>query len=133
LRSALAICLNSSFPTAIYWGPELRLLYNDAWAPILGERHPWALGRPAAEVWADIWDVVAPQFAGVIDTGEGFSTYDQMICMGRNSARRERYWNYSLTPDLTGWLWTGLIERISQDRRSRTCDEDRRRARSKSF
>jgi PAS domain S-box-containing protein len=34
----------------------------------------------------------------VINTGEGFSTYDQMICMGRNSARRERYWNYSLTP-----------------------------------
>ncbi|TFZ61302.1 hypothetical protein E4V01_01475 [Methylorubrum sp. Q1] len=35
--------------------------------------------------------------------------------------------------DLTGWLWTGLIERISQDRRSRTCGEDRRRARSRSF
>ena len=34
LRSALSICLNSSFPTAIYRGPELRLLYNDAWAPI---------------------------------------------------------------------------------------------------
>ena len=38
-----------------------------------------------------------------------------------------------LVGDLTGWLWTGLIERISQDRRSRTCGEDRRRARSRSF
>ena len=36
LRSALSICLNSSFPTAIYWGPELRLLYNDSWSPIPG-------------------------------------------------------------------------------------------------
>jgi len=36
-----------------------------------------------------------------------------------------------LIPDLTGWLWTGLIERISQDRRSRTCGEVRRRARSR--
>jgi len=40
LRSALSICLHSSFPTAIYWGPERRILYNDAWAPIPGPRHP---------------------------------------------------------------------------------------------
>ncbi len=66
LRSALSICLGSSFPTAIYWGPDLRLLYNDAWAPIPAERHPWALGRPGAEVWADIWDVAGPQIRRVL-------------------------------------------------------------------
>ena len=77
LRSALSISLHSSFPTAIYWGPELRLIYNDAWAPIPADRHPWALGRPGAEVWADIWDVVGPQFHEVMETGEGFSTFDQ--------------------------------------------------------
>lgn len=97
LRSALSICLHSSFPTAIYWGPELRLLYNDAWAPIPAERHPWALGRPAAEVWSDIWDVVGPQFSRVIETGEGFSTFDQMLPMVRGGIRRETYWNYSFT------------------------------------
>jgi PAS domain S-box-containing protein len=98
LRSALSICLHSSFPTAIYWGPELRLLYNEAWAPIPAERHPWALGRPGAEVWADIWDVVGPQFARVVETGEGFSTYDQMLPMVRAGVRCETYWNYSFTP-----------------------------------
>jgi PAS domain S-box-containing protein len=97
LRSALSICLHSSFPTAIYWGPELRLLYNDAWATIPAERHPWALGRPAAEVWSDIWDVVGPQFSRVIETGEGFSTFDQMLPMIRGGIRRETYWNYSFT------------------------------------
>lgn len=97
LRSALSICLHSNFPTAIYWGPELRLLYNDAWAPIPAERHPWALGRPAAEVWADIWDVIGPQFARVLESGEGFSTYDQMLPMLRQGVRRETYWNYSFT------------------------------------
>lgn len=98
LRSALSICLHSRFPTAIYWGLELRLLYNDAWVPIPAERHPLALGRPGAEVWADIWDVVGPQFDRVIDTGEGFSTFDQMLPMVRNSVRTETYWNYSFTP-----------------------------------
>lgn len=98
LRSALSICLHSSFPTAIYWGPELRLLYNDAWAPIPAERHPWALGQPGADVWADIWDVVGPQFDRVFETGEGFSTFDQMLAMVRNGVPTETYWNYSFTP-----------------------------------
>ena len=37
LKSAVSIMLNSRFPIAIYWGPDLALLYNDAWAPIPGE------------------------------------------------------------------------------------------------
>ncbi|MFC5485082.1 GAF domain-containing protein [Microvirga aerilata] len=98
LRSSLSICLTSKFPTAIYWGPELYLLYNDAWSLIPAERHPWALGRPGAEVWADIWDVVGPQLARVLETGEGFSTYDQMLPIIRGGLRRETYWNYSFTP-----------------------------------
>src|SRR3546814_10914487 len=87
-----------SFPTAIYWGPELRLLYNDAWAPVPAERHPKALGRPAREVWADIWDVIGPQFEKVIAEGEGFSTFDRMLPMVRDGAVRATYWNYSFTP-----------------------------------
>ena len=98
LRSALSICLHSSFPTAVYWGPELRVLYNDAWSPIPADRHPWALGRPAAEVWSDIWDVVGPQFSQVMETGEGLSTFDQMLPMVRDGVRQETYWNYSFTP-----------------------------------
>ncbi|MDT3718709.1 ATP-binding protein [Pseudomonas oryzihabitans] len=97
LRSALSICLNSSFPTAIYWGPDLLLLYNDAWAPIPAERHPWALGRPAREVWQDIWPVVGPQFAQVMTTGQGFSVFDQMLPMARQGVVSETYWNYSFT------------------------------------
>ncbi|RTL61996.1 MAG: hypothetical protein EKK41_26100 [Hyphomicrobiales bacterium] len=97
LRSAISICLNSSFPTAIYWGSDFRLLYNDAWSVIPAERHPWALGRPGAEVWADIWDVVGPQFERVFESGEGFSTYDQMLPMVRDGTTRETYWNYSIT------------------------------------
>lgn len=37
-RSALSICLNASFPIAIYWGRELRALYNDDWSCIPGEK-----------------------------------------------------------------------------------------------
>ena len=98
LRSAVSICLHSSFPTAVYWGPELRLLYNDAWRPVAADRHPWALGQPGAEVWSDIWSVIEAQFGEVLRTGEGFSTYDQMLPMMRGGTVQETYWNYSFTP-----------------------------------
>ena len=98
LRMAMSLCLGSSVPTAIYWGPELRLLYNDAWAPVPAEKHPWALGRPASEVWDDIWDVVGLQFEQVQQAGTGFSTFDQQFLLRRGGLMEETYWNYSLTP-----------------------------------
>ena len=98
LRAALSICLHSSIPTAIYWGPDLCLLYNDAWSPVPAEKHPWALGRLAHEVWPDIWDVIAPQFRQVFETGEGFSAFDQLLPMQRGGRVEETYWNYSFAP-----------------------------------
>ncbi|GAA4003647.1 PAS domain-containing protein [Sphingomonas humi] len=98
LKVALSLCVGSSFPTAIYCTRELRLIYNDAWAPIAGERHPWAFGRPGAEVWADIWPVVGPQFDEVWRTGQGFATFDQLLPMRRGGEVQETYWNYSFTP-----------------------------------
>jgi PAS domain S-box-containing protein len=98
LGFALNIALGSSFPTAIYWGPELRLLYNDAWSPIPADRHPWALGRPAAEVWADIWHLVGPEMERVLADGRGFAAYDQMLPMERGGTVKETWWNYSFTP-----------------------------------
>ena len=98
LRSALSICLHSAFPTAIYWGSELRLLYNDAWAPIPGPRHPAALGAPAQEVWSDIWHVIEPQFSYLIETGEGIFVEDQLLPMRRLGTVEETYWSYSFTP-----------------------------------
>jgi signal transduction histidine kinase len=100
LRGALGICLQSSFPTAIYWGPDLRLLYNDAWALIPAEKHPWALGKPAREVWPDIWHVLESQFRDVWVNARGISNFDQMLPMRRRDQTEETYWNYSLTPIL---------------------------------
>lgn len=98
LRFALGICMGSRFPTAIYWGPELRLFYNDAWAAIPAERHPWALGQRGQDVFPEIWDVVGPQFVQVIASGEGFATFDQRLDMMRGGRLHETYWNYSFTP-----------------------------------
>jgi PAS domain S-box-containing protein len=97
LRMALSLCLNSSFPTAIYWGPQLYLLYNDAWSEIPADKHPRILGMPGREAWDDIWHVVGPEFGHVMRTGEGRALYEQMLPMVRGGQPRETWWNYSLT------------------------------------
>jgi PAS domain-containing protein len=98
LRMAVSLCLNSNFPTAIYWGPGLHVLYNDAWAPIPAERHPAALGRRAADLWSDIWADVGPELEQVMESGTGFARFETMLPMVRGGVARETWWNYSFTP-----------------------------------
>lgn len=98
LKIALNICLHSNFPMAIYWGSDLRLLYNDAWSFIPGPRHPDVLGRPAREVWPDIWHIIEPQFRLVVETSESFITQDQYLPMQRFGRIEETYWDYSFSP-----------------------------------
>src|SRR3954470_21290501 len=57
LRTAVRIMLTSRFAMWMGWGRELTFFYNDAYRVMtLGAKHPWALGRPAREVWAEIWE-----------------------------------------------------------------------------
>jgi len=97
LRSALSICTGSRFPIAIYWGPDLTLLYNDAWSPIAGDKHPSALGRPGADVWPEIWHSIQPLIAQVLATGESTYLEDALLLMHRHGYTEECYFNYSFT------------------------------------
>lgn len=98
LRSALSICLQSRFPTAIYWGPELVVLYNDAWSPIPGKKHPRALGLPGRELWPEIWHLIGPMFQGVITTGKGVLAHDELLPMLRRGFVEECYFDYNCSP-----------------------------------
>ena len=98
LRSSLSVCLNTSLVSAVHWGPELTIIYNDAYIPALQDKHPWALGKPFSVVWAEIWDVLGPQIQLVLDTGRGFSTEQQMLKMKRLGRVEDTYWIYSFAP-----------------------------------
>ncbi len=127
LRSALSICLGSSFQIAIYWGAELSLLYNEAWRPILGTKHPYALGRPGSEVWPEIWDTIGPMFAHVFATGEATRSQDQLLAMHRHGFTEECYFDYTFSPirDETGrigGIFNAVVEttfRVIGERRTR--------------
>ena len=58
LKTSVNLILNSQHPMWIGWGPEVTFLYNDAYIHVLGlVKHQWALGRPASEVWVEIWNI----------------------------------------------------------------------------
>jgi PAS domain S-box-containing protein len=95
LRTAVGICLSSRYPMVIWWGPELALLYNDAWIPILGPaKHP-ALGRPGADVWPEMWHIIGEQLRSVLDTGEATWSDDQLLPANRFGYLEEAYFTYS--------------------------------------
>src|ERR1700760_2932199 len=58
LRTAVSLCLHSRFELFIWWGPELVILYNDAYRQTLQSKHPKALGKPGRKVWHEIWEVI---------------------------------------------------------------------------
>jgi signal transduction histidine kinase/CheY-like chemotaxis protein/PAS domain-containing protein len=66
LKLAVDLILASAFPMALRWGPDFVLVYNDAYLPILGDKHPWALGRPAREAWSEVWDQIEPAHTAIL-------------------------------------------------------------------
>jgi PAS domain S-box-containing protein len=98
LRSVVSVCLNSQSLGSVLWGPELLMLYNDAYIPPLADRHPRALGRPVAEVWGEVWDIVAPPFYHAMETGEGFAQNHIELPMVRRGQHEITYWNITASP-----------------------------------
>jgi two-component sensor histidine kinase len=97
--------LNSRHPMFIAWGPELGFLYNDGYAPILGRRHPAALGRRFEAIWSDIWTEIRPLVDRAL-AGEATWAEDLKLIMERNGYPEETYFTFSYSPvrDETGGI-----------------------------
>lgn len=98
LKTAVRIMLTSQQPFWIGYGPELTYLYNDAYKSIIGGKHPWALGRPFKEVWSEIWDVVGPLGAHVMQHDEGTYSEAQLLIMERHGYQEETHYTFSYSP-----------------------------------
>jgi PAS domain S-box-containing protein len=105
LKTSVSLILSSQHPMWIGWGPAISFLYNDAYLHVLGpSKHPWALGRPAAEVWAEIWDVCGPLARKVFDSGEATFLDEIRLFMSRGEYLEETFYSFSYSPirDETG-------------------------------
>ncbi len=100
LRTVVRVMLNSGHPMYVFWGADRACLYNDAYRRSIGpERHPGSLGRPALEVWLEIWDIIGPQIDSVMG-GRGSTWHENhLVPITRNGKREDVYWTYSFSPD----------------------------------
>lgn len=99
LRTSVSLMLNSRHPMWIGWGPDITFLYNDAYISVLGAaKHPWALGRPTREVWAEIWDGVGPMIDKVFAKGEPSFADGMQLFMRRGALLEEVYYSFSYSP-----------------------------------
>ncbi len=79
-------------------GLELHALYNDAYAAILAERHPRALGRPARELWPELWHRGEPQLLAVLRLGEAVFHEELRFTLERHGRREEAFFSIAETP-----------------------------------
>jgi len=100
LKSAVDLLLLSRGPIVMFCGPEFVAIYNDAYAPTIGARHPAALGKPAREYWSELWDDLGPLLGQVAETGEPLQAKDRPFNVERGGEPKTVYFDMSYSPIL---------------------------------
>ncbi len=128
LKTTVGMLLAVQAQIVLFWGPDFVALYNDAYAPGIGTKHPRALGRPAIENWGELWDDLEPLLAGVRDTRKTFAARDRPFYIERHGYGETSYWDvsYSAIPDDDGSV--GGVLCIVTDTTERVLGETRLRA-----
>jgi PAS domain S-box-containing protein len=98
LKTSVQIILDSRYPMFVWWGEHFINIYNDAYIPVLGNRHPKALGACAPDIWSDIWDVIGPQAHIVFQEGHSTWNEDLPLFMRRHGFLEETFFTFSYSP-----------------------------------
>ncbi|MDE2361976.1 MAG: PAS domain-containing protein [Hyphomicrobiales bacterium] len=98
LKAAVNLMLPAQAQIVLFWGDDFTALYNDAYAPSIGDKHPRALGRPAHKNWAELWDDLEPLLRRVIDTGETVVAKDRPFYIERHGYPEDVYFDISYSP-----------------------------------
>ncbi len=103
LRMKVTFLLANRFPLLLWWGPRFVGIYNDAYRPILGAKHPRALGQPAAECWHEIWHILRPLIERPFQGGASTWMEDILLEVRRHGYAEETHFTiaYSPVPDET--------------------------------
>ena len=70
LRACVRVMLGSGYPMLVCWGPAYTMLYNDPYRPLIGTKHPAALGCAIRDVLPETWDFLGPRYDRVMKDGQ---------------------------------------------------------------
>jgi len=103
------LILSCPTPARMLWGPDLILIYNDSYRLIPGKRHPDALGRPAREVFHDIWNVVGRVLETAFVTGDPFVFDKRRVPVETGGGVKEFYLDCTYSPIYENGKVAGLL------------------------
>ncbi|WP_406335983.1 SpoIIE family protein phosphatase [Streptomyces sp. NBC_00203] len=128
LVDSLRLMLTSEHGMALYWGAEFATLYNLASTPIVGAKHPWALGRPYKEVFPEVWaHPVSSHFHYVTDTRKTLLIPDEPLIMERHGFLEQCYFDSAFQPVLLDDGTAGGVLQIITETTGRVLGERRLR------
>ncbi len=132
LIGAVRVMLPARAEIVLFWGPEYVALYNDAFAPTIGDKHPQALGRPAVENWRELWSDLEPLLGSVRATGETVFAKDRPFYIERRGYGEEVFFDISYSPiqdedGAVGGVFCIVAETTERVRAQRRSAEERER------
>ncbi len=98
LRTIVAVMLGNRYPMAVWWGRDSLQLYNDAFRPILGDKHPASLGSSGLAVWRESWEVLGPMARSVLDGGLATWHEHLLVPADRSGFGEEASFSFSYSP-----------------------------------
>ena len=118
LRTMVGLVLRNRFPLSLWWGPRLVQFYNDPFLPILGAKHPAALGQSGSDCWAEIWNIIGPMIEGPFAGGPATGAEDLALLIHRSGFFEETHFRvaYSPVPDeaVQGTGIGGVLATVSE-------------------
>jgi PAS domain S-box-containing protein len=125
LAVALDMVLHSSFPMFVAWGPELGFLYNDAYARIMGAKHPQALGQRFESIWSEIWTDILPIIERALANKSSYHE-DLPLTVTRKGYPEPSFFTFAYSPlhdgaGQVGGMYCTVIEttaRVQSERRA---------------
>ncbi|MET7654230.1 MULTISPECIES: SpoIIE family protein phosphatase [unclassified Streptomyces] len=128
LVDTLRLMLTSEHGMALYWGAEFATLYNLGSSPIVGAKHPWALGKPYKDVFPEVWaHPVSSHFHYVTDTRKSLLIPDEPLIMERHGFPEQCYFDSSFQPVLLDDGTVGGVLQIITETTGRVLGERRLR------
>jgi PAS domain S-box-containing protein len=92
------LMLASPMPSALHWGPDLIMIYNDGYRQLAGPRHPSALGQRCQDVWREAWHIFGPLVTHAYETGEVLAQENFLIPIEVDGKMQDQYWNFGFAP-----------------------------------
>lgn len=117
LRDHAGMLADNTFAMYIFWGPDDVAIYNDAYIPMAGDKHPRLLGMRTKDAWKEVWPQVQPLLEQA-KSGRAVSLIDLRLLLERNGFPEESYFTFSYSPlrDERGAV-AGVLATVSESTR----------------